>query len=373
MKNLIRTIAITVLLILSLTTTGSALAQNAFEEKTQEAIEKVVALAEKEAEIVQRQAEAVQIQAEEIQRQAEAMQKKKEADLLLAEGALSSHLEDMLLKLREGTWQESGAGTVLVVPTAEIKPQDFVTIAQDLNIMSRVLDKKLYPGKDPLSIFFGRSTSRNRESFFSGDDRTTKAIYMQGYGALFLLKVDFPLSPGPEAPEEKKGEEDIDSVWEETIREIYAPREARRPQTDRPEEKYDAERVESLKITLTRALRHAANIRALKPDEIVILTVISGTSQPAATSLVTRVYSSTNGRSSYIATEPRTTGSDYFSHTVLTIRAKKSDIDAFTKDDLDFDQFRQRTQMLTGTYIGGGEVGRVDVKVRGLNIGSVKY
>lgn len=370
MKYLIRTIAITVLLILSLTTTGSALEQNAFEEKTQEAIEKVVALAEKEAEIAQRQAEAVQIQADELQKQAEAMQKKKEADLVLAESALTSRLEDMLLKLREEAWQDSGGGTALVVPTAEIKPQDFIMIAQDLNIMSRVLDKKLYPGRKPPSWSYWPSVSARGKSFLSGDDHTTKGIYMQGYGALFLLKVDFLLSPPPPQVQQEKEikEESVDPVWEQMKRDMYEPEEARGRQAERPEEKYDAERVESLKITLARALKHAANIRALKPDEIVILTVISGTSQPTAASLVTRVYSSTNSRSSYIATEPRTAGSDYSSHIVLTIRAKKSDIDAFAKGDLDFDQFRQRTQMLTGAYVSGEEVKSVNLEVR-----QVKY
>ena len=359
MKALIRTITITVLIILSLTTTGSALAQNAAEEETLVAIEKAVALAEKEAEIVQRQAEAVQIQAEAVQQQ-------EGAALQQATNALSSRLRETLLQLEEKmtTWQDSGAGTVLVIPTAEMKPQDLVTVAQDLNIMSRVLDKKLYPERDSLSRSFWPLASGRHKSFLSGDDRITKGIYIQGYGALFLLKVDFPLLAGPQTPEVKKTEEDIDSVWQETIREIYAPEEVRRRQTDRPEEKYNPERVESLKIILTRALRHAANIRALKPDEIVILTVISEISQPT-TSLVTRVYSIGEGRGSrnYIATEPRTAGSGSFSHTVLTIRAKKSDIDAFAKGDLDFDQFRQRTQLLSGPYVGGGEVGRVEAIV----------
>jgi len=38
---------------------------------------------------------------------------------------------------------------------------------------------------------------------------------------------------------------------------------------------------------------------------------------------------------------------------ILVIRTKKADIDEFAKGDLDFDQFRQRTQMLTCPYLGG--------------------
>ena len=39
--------------------------------------------------------------------------------------------------------------------------------------------------------------------------------------------------------------------------------------------------------------------------------------------------------------------------TVLTIRAKKSDIDSFAKGDLDLEQFRQRVQMISYPYLGG--------------------
>lgn len=369
MKSFIR--AITIFAVLNLTTAVSVQAQDAEAEIQQANEEK---LEQKGTELVEKAAEVAKRVVDVVQRQTENVLRQKEAALQQAESTISSRLEDMLLKLREGAWQDSGGGTILVVPTAEIKPQELVTIAQDLNIMSRVLDKKLYPGKGSLGLSPWLSASGRYKSLLLGDDHATKGIYMQGYGALFLLKVDFLLSPPPPQVQQEKEikEESVDPVWEQMKRDMYEPEEARRRKADRPEEKYDAERVESLKITLTRALKHAANIRALKPDEIVILTVISGAGQPAATSLVTRVYSSTNGKSSYIATEPRDAGSDSFSHAVLTIRAKKSDIDAFAKDDLDFDQFRQRTQMLTGTYIGGGEVGLVDVKVRGLNIKSVR-
>jgi hypothetical protein len=35
------------------------------------------------------------------------------------------------------------------------------------------------------------------------------------------------------------------------------------------------------------------------------------------------------------------------SATVLTIRAKKSDVDAFAKGDLDFEQFQQKVEIFT--------------------------
>ena len=174
-------------------------------------------------------------------------------------------------------------------------------------------------------------------------------MYVQGYGALFLTKVDFPLSPPPQTEEkEETKEEDADPVWEQTKQEMFSPQEASRRTPDRPEEKYDADKVENLKTTYIIALKHAANIRGLKADESVILTVTGKVSQSGP--LVTRLYSSSDGK--YVVTEPgAATGS--FSPTVLTIRAKKADIDAFAKGKLSFDQFSQKTQLISYPYLGG--------------------
>jgi len=51
-----------------------------------------------------------------------------------------------------------------------------------------------------------------------------------------------------------------------------SPQEARSRRTERSEEKYDAGKVENLKTNLIKALKHAANIRSLKPDDSLILT-----------------------------------------------------------------------------------------------------
>ena len=44
---------------------------------------------------------------------------------------------------------------------------------------------------------------------------------------------------------------------------------------------------------------------------------------------------------------------DISSPTLLVIRAKKSDIDAFVKGDLDIDQFREKVQVLSYPLLGG--------------------
>lgn len=342
MKSLTKTI--TVFLVLNLVLAGSALAQEPPEKQLQKMEE---TMAQKQADITQKAAEVAKKVAEVTQKSAgiAANEAKMQADKALEQARLSI---DLALFKHNG-----GAATVLVVPNAETKPQDLDMITQDLNIMSRILDKKLNPDqKDQLSVSYGGRTSTigRYMSFFSDDERTTRAIYVQGYGALFLLKVDFPLSPTPETIEEEKTEEEIDSVWSQTKREIYTPEEPSKRRRGRSEEKYDARKVESLKTTLTEALKHAANIRSLKPDESVILTVRGY--EPAVAVRTFPAIGAGPDTSVRITHKPmvEVDKMGFFSPTVLIIRAKKSDIDAFSKDELNFDQFRQKAQILTYPY-----------------------
>jgi hypothetical protein len=183
-------------------------------------------------------------------------------------------------------------------------------------------------------------------------------MYLQGYGALYLMKVDFPLSPGAKVEEEQetqpKTEEDVDPVWTRTRQDMFEPEKSRKDKSKRPEKVYDAKKVEDLKTTLVQSLKHAANIRSLKPEESVILTV-TGSSIPTGYKSVSvipgrneAVIVDNNNRTRIVGTELI---SDASLPTVLVIRAKKSDIDLFAKGEIDFDQFQQSTQILTSTYL----------------------
>jgi len=246
--------------------------------------------------------------------------------------------------------QPSDAGAVLVIPSVEMKAEELSAIMEDLNVMSRILDKKLgwlIPAAEQLGeVYFHRMLSRN-------DKRVTEAIYLGGFGAMFLTSVNFPLSPPPELKEEKKDEEDVDSVWSQTKREIYSPEDARgytqwtdigkirrRQQVQVPE--YDAEKAEELKRTLTKTLKHAANIRVLKGDEWV--TIVVKGSAPAAVARITNARLLEDGK---IITRVSKKNSGSSSPTFLTIRAKKSDIDEFAKNELDDAEFHKKTQIIT--------------------------
>lgn len=214
------------------------------------------------------------------------------------------------------------ADTVLVVPTAETasqSPEVLSAVTKDMNIMCRVLDKELgLPASVPtdISYYYFRTPRTTAPELYSasGAGRYAQGTYLEGYGALFVLEVDFPLVPSPE-PEQTEEDED-DSVWRQTELEIYHPDELRKDKDDSPAKEYDPQKIDDLQTKLVKALKYAARIRGLKPDEWVIVTVKSR--QPAAVP----------GK-------------------VLTIRAKKSEIDSFHKRNIDLDQFRQRVQMFT--------------------------
>jgi hypothetical protein len=237
-------------------------------------------------------------------------------------------------------------GRVLLVLTGEVKAQDVAATTEDLYIMSRIFDKKLEPA---YATDESRLRSANIDRLFSNlrhrdGSQGTQAIYLHGYAALFLMNVDFPLSAPPKVDVEKV-EKDVDPVWEGTKREIVTS--GKTPEGEYAYVQYDSlkeyegENVEELKTDLTKALKHAANIRNLKPDELIILAV-AGTQQPAVLQEVTVADGKT-----YRVISRKPDASSLLAPALLTIRAKKIDIDAYAKGDLDLDKFRERIQFLT--------------------------
>jgi len=363
MKALVRTII--VLVTLNFIAAGLALAQAAStppepapaptppEPAQVEASE--AAAKEVEIEAAREQMEATREQMETVRGQIEVAKNTGEKAL----SKLSKNLTE--LRFNYGMpFSHSGASKVLVIPALEMKAEDLATIVEDMTVMARIFDKQL-----------GQEQSKNM--WFSGDffvqsGRTAQTMYLQGYGALFLKKVDFPLSSGPTVQEEEQQtqKEDVDPVWDQMKQEIYEPQKDRRRRIEREEEKYDAEKVENLKTNIIKALKHASNIRGLKPDESVIATVTGGGSSYG--DYRGGGYDGYGSRGSYSMTLPGTgqvivqnkdkksmsivtpalpSDLEVTSATVLIIRAKKSDIDTFAKGDLDFDKFRERVLIFT--------------------------
>jgi hypothetical protein len=228
------------------------------------------------------------------------------------------------------------AAKVVVIPTVESVGQDpdlIEVTTRDLNIMCRIFDKELGLSgragllKVPLlgdAQFFDTMLLNTHAShqgqqfptFFGEKARGTRSIYLGGYGAVLFVKVGFPLTPPPQVEDpNKETEADVDPVWRLAEQELYEPSKLKERQAVSAAGRYHEGKVEDLKRRLLRTLKHSANIRSLKPSEQIIVTV--------------RGPQLALGRAK-----------------VLSIRAKKSDIDAFAKGEVDFDQFRKKVQML---------------------------
>jgi len=271
---------------------------------------------------------------------------------------------------------------VLVVPAGEVKAEDLAEIIEDMQVMSHILDERFKETRRVQGAFtdFG--------DFFGRDNRTTEATYLQGYGVLFSMEVNFAFSPPPK-PQEQRTEqtaENIDSTWQRARRQMFSPGDPRRSRGSGSAEEYNSQMVEELKRDLITTLKHAANIRGVQPDEWVILTVIGGGRQSGG------VYGGggfmmggmeMSGGSAYGgSTSDRRAGRGGYEGggmmggamggmgggigggmmgggiggfdemgvspaTVLTIRAKKSDIDAYAKGEQILVQFQQKVQIFT--------------------------
>jgi hypothetical protein len=232
------------------------------------------------------------------------------------------------------------------------------------------------------------------------------------------MEVNVAFSPPAKAQElEQEPEESaeyVDPDWQRAKQKLFSPKGSMRGIGGLAEQESGLLKIEELKTELIKTLKHAANIRNMKPDEWVILTVIGkgrqsgefyeeyyrsaaprsrtstygrsssgggggyGYSAPGGSVSYSRGKSSGGGGGGMVGGMPMGMGGygggygmeydemggmeygdgsmeygeDYGempspSVTVLTIRTKKSDVDAFAKGELDFEQFQQKVQIFT--------------------------
>jgi hypothetical protein len=247
------------------------------------------------------------------------------------------------------------ASDPLVVPAGDAPAGVVTETREDLAILSRILRKAA-----------GRTDERAEAmgiviATLPGL-RQPQAMYLGGYGAVFLLNAPFPLAPA-EAVEAKPAEKPSNTDWEEARRELYGPRRAPGPAWvphagPQREAAYSAERVARLKRELTDALKNASNLRHVKDDEQVVV-VVNSTSGPGAgighavslereVRLERRVarYGSRSTDAQPVVKEvreERTSGPG----TTMVLRVKKADAVAYSAGDLGQDEFARRVGVTT--------------------------
>src|SRR5262249_53572331 len=140
--------------------------------------------------------------------------------------------------------------------------------------------------------------------------------------------------------------------WDDARREVFGLGEgdffvkARRDV--QPAEEFDADKVNGLRDALLDSLKNAGNIRHLKPEEFITVTVIG----PGSGGPIVRRQARTGGNFNWFNSDTDVFKADGRGDTVMTIRVKKADADAFAKNKLNLEEFRGKANIQT--YTGGG-------------------
>lgn len=240
---------------------------------------------------------------------------------------------------------EQAQENVLVVPTPDLPAENQAELTEDLSIMCRIFDKSV-PAGGGVGFAYGDRVDSLRW-VIGQQSLGTQGLYLDGYGALFFLRVDYPLAPTEkEGAGQTRPKESVDSIWSQTARELSGQPQDE-AQSPRNAPAYDAQKVENLKKTLIKTLAHASNIRMRRPQDVITLVVGAwGDSGGFAYGR----YRSTGWGASAIA--PRSGAATPPSAArnptaaLLILRVTKADVDAFAKSQLTPAQFTEKVQIL---------------------------
>jgi hypothetical protein len=227
----------------------------------------------------------------------------------------------------------SAGPRALVIRTGDADTKGQSTLEEDLAVMSHLLDKAL---EDVPGAQGNGNRVMGIDVFFSPGSSPVRSLYLDNYGAVFFVKVHFPLL----LPGEKHSEEKInpDSAWEEARQELYGQRQGNGP--GEPPEEFSQEKVDKLKETLIETLKNGSNIRGLKPDDWVTICVSGGSSSGGRRRVKTSPTGAVGGNIT-VMTASEGAGSRSF----LTLRARKSDIDRFSKGQLNPADFQKQCKL----------------------------
>ena len=255
-----------------------------------------------------------------------------QADIARAARQAKRHFEE----IRVG-FSGAQSDRQLVLPSDDASPESVTALREELAIMARLFAKAADPENGKRSVF-----RVDLRQFGLGKGRDIDALYLDGYGAVFLLAVDFPLVEAPKAAEKKDGaKSDKDAAWEQARRELAGKDADLGGDLERDDDqepaKYDADKVAGLRKRLAETFRHAANLKSVKAGELVVVQVTGKATRASHGSA--RIDPNTEIPSNLRKNDNPTTAT-------LTLRAKKSDVDAFAGGRLSAEEFGKK---LTGS------------------------
>jgi hypothetical protein len=235
---------------------------------------------------------------------------------------------------------------VLVVPTPDLPAAKQAELAEDLSIMCRIFDKSVPATGNNVNFAYGDRADSLRW-VIAQQGRGTQGLYLDGYGALFFLRVDYPLAPTEKQEvAQAKPKEPVDSVWDQTVREMSG-QPGDESQSPRNTPTYDAQKVENLKKALIKTLAHTSNIRLRRPQDA--LTLVVSALDDTRGSVYGRMGGIGAGRSAVrpgVSAGPAHPGARNPATALMILRVTKADADAFARNQLTLIQFTDKVQVL---------------------------
>lgn len=225
----------------------------------------------------------------------------------------------------------------LIVSSSDRDPKSTAQIEEDLNVMMRILEKSANTRDEAKAMGI--------DLFSLGGGGNPKVFYLEGYGAMFLLRVKYPLLPPPSRDEASRTNESTNSEWERARQEVYGnrrPFEERFLSRDGAAEEFDADRVEKLKGQIIDDLVNATHIRSLKGDDFVSVVVSGASTRPAVVRHEARAWSGGGGGygGGGVVRSPADSA-----QSTMTLRVRKSDVDAFAKGKMKSEEFRKKVSV----------------------------
>lgn len=264
-------------------------------------------------------------------------------------------------------------------------PETLSLLHEEMQIMSRVLKKTLQRelGQDSLNYKMGIPI------LLKPSTQLIQSTYLDGFGVIFGLNVNFPLLEGSAKSEHQEDTEKAVSSWDEAKRELFAETDPQRGSLKTrgsvPRVRFEGRKVDGLTVQLLQSLKEAAQMKALKAVDFVAV-VVTGPDADTFPSVETGSYrSGAFGSSSFgenygfgggggfagggfggmeSAFEKQSRNSDsknrnkpsrlqeYYgfmsvsegkgNESVLALRVKKSDVDDFGNGEISLDEFREK-------------------------------
>ena len=242
-------------------------------------------------------------------------------------------------------------------------PKTSDEIAEDMQTLSYLLARNL----ERASADDSADYKLGIPILLGGEGRSVQASYIEGFGQLFKVSVRFPVV-APSGEETSSPRPARTSEWEEARRALSGsqapfggPGGTWEGNHFSAAEPYDAKLVVTLKQRILESLKNASNLRHLKPDEWIVVTVVGAPSPGPMARRANRAGSSAESGSAG-ATEDGAFayGSaarggglgepDSARATIMTLRVRMSSAQAYASEKLSDEQFAKQAEI--ATYLG---------------------